>query len=91
MSLLTGQDLLTLDVGYQGQSFVSIEAKNTNSGSLDLAFEGQPFWVTPSTQPTIYLNIGGTWKQADAVYVNVGGTWKMATAIASNVSGTWKF
>ena len=38
----------------------------------------------------IYVNVNGTWKQADAYYVNVSGTWKTGTQFDINVSGTWK-
>jgi len=36
----------------------------------------------------LYVNVGGTWRSADA-YVNVGGSWKLAQA-SVNVGGTWK-
>ena len=35
-----------------------------------------------------WINVGGTWKNADS-YVNVGGTWKLSVP-SINVGGTWK-
>ena len=32
----------------------------------------------------IYVNVNGTWKQADAYYVNVSGTWKGGAAAPSS-------
>ncbi len=39
---------------------------------------------------TVYINVSGTWKQADAYYVNVGGTWKTGTEFQVNISNSWK-
>ena len=39
---------------------------------------------------TIYVNVSGTWKEADAYYVNVSGTWKTGTQFDVNVSNAWK-
>lgn len=38
----------------------------------------------------VYVNIGGTWKQASSVSVNIGGTWKTVDSIKGNIGGTWK-
>ena len=38
----------------------------------------------------IYVNVGGTWKEASNFYVNVSGTWKTGTEIYAEVSGNWK-
>lgn len=40
-----------------------------------------------NTVAGLYINVGGTWKQA-MVYVNVGGTWKVAEPWARSV-GVW--
>lgn len=37
----------------------------------------------------LYLNVGGTWKQASSAYVKISGAWKDALA-KINVGGTWK-
>ena len=39
---------------------------------------------------TVYVNVNGTWKQADAYYVNVNGTWKTGTEFQARVSNEWK-
>ena len=39
---------------------------------------------------TIYVNVSGTWKEADAYYVNVAGTWKTGSEFQINVSSAWK-
>ena len=39
--------------------------------------------------PTVYIKVGGTWKQATSVYVKISGAWKDALA-KINVGGSWK-
>ena len=39
--------------------------------------------------PTVYINVGGTWKQAASVYIRVSGAWKDAM-VKIKVGGTWK-
>ena len=39
--------------------------------------------------PTVYINVGGTWKQASAVYVKSSGAWKEGQ-LKINVGGSWK-
>ena len=39
--------------------------------------------------PTVYIKVGGTWKQATSVYIRVSGAWKDAMA-KINVGGSWK-
>ena len=39
--------------------------------------------------PTVYIKVGGTWKQATSVYIRVSGAWKDALA-KINVGGSWK-
>ena len=39
--------------------------------------------------PTVYINVGGTWKQASAVYVKSSGAWKDGQ-LKINVGGAWK-
>ena len=38
----------------------------------------------------VYVNVNGTWKQADAFYVNVSGTWKTGTEFQARISNQWK-
>ena len=39
--------------------------------------------------PTVYIKVGGTWKQAASVYIRVSGAWKDALA-KINIGGSWK-
>ena len=39
--------------------------------------------------PTVYIKVGGTWKQATSVYIRVSGAWKDAM-VKINVGGAWK-
>ena len=39
--------------------------------------------------PTVYIKVGGTWKQAASVYIRASGAWKDALA-KINVGGSWK-
>ena len=39
---------------------------------------------------TVYVNVSGVWKEADAYYVNVNGTWKTGTEFQARVSSEWK-
>ena len=39
--------------------------------------------------PTVYIKVGGTWKQAASVYIRVSGAWKDAM-VKIKVGGTWK-
>ena len=39
--------------------------------------------------PTVYIKVGGTWKQAASVYIRVSGAWKDAL-VKIKVGGSWK-
>ena len=39
--------------------------------------------------PTVYINVGGTWKQASAVYVKSSGAWKEGQ-LKIKTEGAWK-
>ena len=39
--------------------------------------------------PTVYVNVGGTWKKAASVYIRVSGAWKEGQ-LKINVGGAWK-
>ena len=39
--------------------------------------------------PTVYIKVGGTWKQASKVYVKSSGAWKEGQ-LKINVGGAWK-
>lgn len=88
MSVLTKTSLTSLNFAHNGGPFVQFEVQGINTFSLNFAYLGQPFVAIPPFN--IYVNVSGTWKQANAVYVNVAGTWKPVTTASANVSGTWK-
>lgn len=89
MTLPNKSALLTVDYAFSGSPFVSVEAKTLNTYSLDYAFGGQPFFGVSGALP-IYVNVSGSWKQADSAYVNVSGSWKQVSSISANISGTWE-
>jgi hypothetical protein len=39
--------------------------------------------------PTVYIKVGGTWKQASAVYIKVSGAWKEGQ-LKFKTGGAWK-
>ena len=39
--------------------------------------------------PTVWLNVGGTWKKAKAVHIKANGAWK-ESRVKINVGGEWK-
>lgn len=39
--------------------------------------------------PTVWLNVSGTWKKANAVHIKANGAWKEAR-VKINAGGTWK-
>jgi hypothetical protein len=90
MTLPNKTDLSTLDTVYLGQPFNQVEAKNLGTKSLNTVYLGQPFVASVSSN--VYVNVGGSWKQASNVYVNVGGVWKNTVndQLNVNASGTWK-
>ena len=62
--------------------------------SLDFVDFVLPFAIlnasSASASLNAFVNVSGTWKQADSVHVNVSGTWKEVDSLNTNVSGTWK-
>jgi hypothetical protein len=67
-----------------------------SDAGIQRLYEGGPgFGLVPQRQRRLrkignqwWINVGGTWKKADA-YLNVGGTWKKPDG-KINVGGTWK-
>lgn len=51
--------------------------------------ESSTFAAPALLGPTVYINVGGTWKQASAVYVKSSGAWKDGQ-LKINVGGAWK-
>jgi hypothetical protein len=46
--LVKKNQLLTLDVIYQGKPFVNVVSNNQNNYNLDVVYNGQPFVGTPN-------------------------------------------
>ena len=44
----------------------------------------------PPVAPTMYANISGTWKSADAIYYKVSGTWRSVPAIYYHDGTQWR-
>lgn len=51
--------------------------------------ESSTFTAPELLGPTVYINVGGTWKQASKVYVKSSGAWKEGQ-LKINVGGAWK-
>ena len=56
---------------------------------VDTATQEISFTAPALLGPTVYINVGGTWKQASAVYVKSSGAWKEGQ-LKINVGGAWK-
>ena len=92
MALPTKANVQTLDyVGLNGP-FVSVAAKGTETEGISV--NGLIFVLSAgaaaASGTNVFVNISGTWKEADSVHVNVGGTWKNMSEVKVNVGGTWK-
>ena len=55
----------------------------------DNAIQEISFTAPALLGPTVYIKVGGTWKQAASVYIRVSGAWKDALA-KINIGGSWK-
>lgn len=66
---------ITVTVGRQADSTSDMESSTFTAPAL----LGQ----------TVYIKVGGTWKQASAVYVKSSGAWKEGQ-LKINVGGAWK-
>ena len=56
---------------------------------VDTATQEISFTAPALLGPTVYVKVGGTWKQASAVYVKSSGAWKEGQ-LKINVGGAWK-
>lgn len=74
-------------VGEAGEG-VTITAKVGGVGAA-VAVQTATFSAPALLGSTIYLKVGGTWKQATSVYVKISGAWKDALA-KIKVGGSWK-
>ena len=74
-------------VGEAGEG-VTITAK-VGGVSGAVAVQTVTFAAPALLGSTIYLKVGGTWKQATSVYVKISGAWKDAP-VKIKVGGSWK-
>lgn len=56
---------------------------------VDTATQEISFTAPVLLGPTVYIKVGGTWKQASKVYVKSSGAWKEGQ-LKVNVGGSWK-
>tara|TARA_R100001443_G_C3360274_1_gene178902 strand:+ start:3443 stop:3727 length:285 start_codon:yes stop_codon:yes gene_type:complete len=93
MALPTQAEALSLDYIDFSLPVADVDASSSVvSGSLDYIDFSLPIAAFSVMGPsfTAWVNVSGTWKQADSIHVNVSGTWKEVEEIQSNISSTWK-
>ena len=56
---------------------------------VDNSTDSSTFSAPALLGPTVYIKVGGTWKQATAVYIKSSGTWKEGQ-LAIKTGGAWK-
>ena len=56
---------------------------------VDTATQEISFTAPELLGPTVWLNVGGTWKKAKAVHIKANGAWK-ESRFKINVGGEWK-
>ena len=64
---------------------VTVGRKADSTGDM----ESSTFTAPALLGPTVYINVGGIWKQASKVYVKSSGAWKEGQ-LKINVGGAWK-
>lgn len=64
---------------------VTVGRKADSTGDM----KASTFTAPALLGPTVYIKVGGTWKQASAVYVKSSGAWKEGQ-LKINVGGAWK-
>lgn len=76
---------------YTGTAAAGVTVIVTVGYNQDVGSSLQPvsFTAPELLGPTVYVKVGGTWKQASAVYVKSSGTWKEGQ-LKINVGGAWK-
>ena len=68
---------------------VQITVTVSSSGSNYDTRDRFTFTAPELLGPSVYIKVGGTWKQASAVYVKSSGAWKEGQ-LKINVGGAWK-
>lgn len=56
---------------------------------VDTPTDSSTFSAPALLGPTVYIKVGGTWKQATAVYVKISGAWKEGQ-LKIKTGGAWK-
>ena len=76
---------------YTGTAAAGVTVKVTVGYNQDVSSSLQTvsFAAPALLGPTVYINVGGTWKQASKVYVKSSGAWKEGQ-LKINVGGAWK-
>ena len=64
---------------------VTVGRKADSTGDM----KSSTFTAPELLGPTVYIKVGGTWKQASKVYVKSSGAWKEGQ-LKINVGGAWK-
>ena len=64
---------------------VTVGRKADSTGDM----KSSTFTAPELLGPTVYIKVGGTWKQATSVYIRVSGAWKDAL-VKIKVGGSWK-
>ena len=64
---------------------VTVGRKADSTGDM----KSSTFTAPSLLGPTVYINVGGTWKQASAVYVKSSGAWKEGQ-LKIKTGGAWK-
>lgn len=92
MALPTQAELGGLDFVEFVLPFAVLEAGSIDTKTLDYVEFVLPWAILNPSSASLnaFVNVSGTWKQADSVHVNVSGTWKEVDEIQSNISSTWK-
>ena len=76
---------------YTGTAAAGVTVKVTVGYNQDVGSSLQTvsFTAPELLGPTVYIKVGGAWKQAMSVYIRVSGAWKDAL-VKINVGGSWK-
>lgn len=76
---------------YTGNAAAGVTVKVTVGYNQDVGSSLQQvsFAAPELLGPTVYINVGGTWKKASKVYVKSSGAWKEGQ-LKINVGGAWK-
>ena len=76
---------------YTGTAAAGVTVKVTVGYSQDVSssLKTVSFAAPALLGPTVYIKVGGTWKQATSVYIRVSGAWKDAQ-LKIKTGGAWK-